>query len=100
MTAMFLLSAHSLYTFQKLQSFWKWGKGMDIHPVEKTSFTTQYKEAFLKYVENEYCAKYQHVLVNKPENITSNNLIPSALASGSGQSFLDTYDLSSDDEEY
>jgi len=27
---------------------------MDINPEDKTSYTTQYQEAFLKYVENEY----------------------------------------------
>jgi len=36
-----------------------WDKGMDINLEDETSYTTQYQEAFLKYVENEYCAKHQ-----------------------------------------
>jgi len=49
---------------------------------------------------NEYCAKHQRVPVNKPENIPSSNLVPSAMASASRQSSFDPYDVSSDDEEY
>jgi hypothetical protein len=32
---------------------------MDINADDEASYTTQYQEAFLQYVENEYCAKYQ-----------------------------------------
>jgi hypothetical protein len=77
-----------------------WDKGMDINPEDETSYTTQYQEAFLNYVKNEYCAKHRHVPVNKLETIPSSNLVPSATASGSYQSSFDPYDLSSDDEEY
>jgi len=73
---------------------------MDINPEDETSYTTQYQEAFLKYVENEYCAKHRRVPVNKLETVPSSNLVPSATVSGSYQSFFDPYDLSSDDEEY
>jgi len=73
---------------------------MDINPEDETLYTTQYQEAFLKYVENEYCTKHRRVLVNKLETVPSSNLIPSAMASGSYQSSFDPYDLSSDDEEY
>jgi len=73
---------------------------MDINPEDETSYTIQYQEAFLKYVEIEYCAKHQRVLVNKLETIPSSNHVPSAIASGSYQSSFDPYDLSSDDEEY
>jgi hypothetical protein len=73
---------------------------MDINPENETSYTTQYEEAFLKYVDNEYCAKHPRVPVNKLETIPSSNLVPSATASGSYQSSFDPYDLSSDDEEY
>jgi len=51
-------------------------------------------------VENEYCVKHQGVSVNKHGTLPSSNLIPSATASGSGQSSFDPYDLSRDDEEY
>jgi len=73
---------------------------MDIDPEDETSYTTQYQEAFLKYVENEYCAKHRRVPVNKLETVRSSNLVCSATASGSYQSSFDAYDLSSDDEEY
>jgi len=55
---MLLISAQILDPFQKLQSFKKWDKGMDINPEDETSYTTQYQVAFLKYVENEYYAKH------------------------------------------
>jgi hypothetical protein len=99
-TGMLLISAHILDPFRKLRSFRKCDKGMDINPEDKTSYTTQYHEAFLKYVENEYYAKHRRVPVNKPQSLLSSNHISSATASQSCQSFFDPYDLSSDDEEY
>jgi hypothetical protein len=73
---------------------------MDINPADETSYTTQYQEAFLKYVENEYCAKHRRVAVNKVEIVPSSNLVSSAMASGSYQSSFDPYNLPSDDVEY
>jgi hypothetical protein len=73
---------------------------MDINPEDETSYSTQYQESFLKYVENEYCAKHRRRPVNKLEIVLSCILVPSATASGSYQSSFDPYDLSSDDEEY
>jgi len=99
-TGMPLISAHILDPFWKLRSFRKWDKGMDVNPEDETFYTTQYKEAFLKYVEYEYCAKHRRVPVNKLDCLLSTELIPSATASGSCQSSFDLYDLSSDDEEY
>jgi len=99
-TGMLLISAHILDPFRKLRSFRKWDKGMDINPEDETSYTTQYQEAFLKYVENEYCAKHRYVPVNKLQSLPSSNHIPSATASRSCQSSFDPYDLCSDDEEY
>jgi len=73
---------------------------MDINPEDKTSCTTQYQDAFVKYVENKYCAKHQHVPIDKHESLQRSNLIPSRMVSGSSQSSFDPYDVSSDDEEY
>jgi len=73
---------------------------MDINSEDETSYTTQYQAAVLKYMENEYCAKHRCVLVKKLESLPSRNIIPCATASGSCQSCFDTYDLSSDNEEY
>jgi len=99
-TGMLLISAHISNSFCKLRSFQKWDKGIDINPEDETSYTTQFKEAPLKYVENEYCAKHQCVPVNEPGNVPSSNLVPSTKALASSQLSFDPYDLSSDDEEY
>jgi len=73
---------------------------MDINPADETSYSTQYQQACLKYVENEYRAKHRCVPVNKLETVPSSNVVPSATVSGSYQSSFDPYDLSSDDKEY
>jgi len=99
-TGMLLISAHILNPFQKLRSFRMWDKGMDINPEDETLYTTQYQEAFLKYLENENCAKHRRVPVNKLETVPSSNLFLSATASGSYQSSFDPHDVSSNDEEY
>jgi len=98
-TGMLPIAAHILDPFSKLRSFRKWDKGIDINPEDETFYTTQYQEAFPRYVENEYCAKHRRVPVNKLETVPSSNLLPSARSSGSYQSSFDPYDLSSDDEE-
>jgi len=99
MTDMLHISAHIVNPFWKLWAFRKWNKGLDINSEDKTSYTTQYQESFLKYVENEYCAKHRHVTVNKPECVPSNILVPSATPSVSGLSSFYPYYLSSDGEE-
>jgi len=87
-TGMLLISADILDPFRKLRSFRKWAKGMDIHPEDETSYTTQDQEAFLKYVENEYCATHRLGPVNKVETVPTSNRFLSATASGSYQSFI------------
>jgi len=99
-TGMHLISADTLDPLRNLQWFRRWDTGMDIHPEDETSYTTQHPEAVLKYEEYDYCAKHRRVPVNKPESILSSNLVRFATASGSGQASCDRYDLSSDDEEY
>jgi len=98
MMGMLPISAHILNPFRKLRSFRKWDKGMDINSEDKTSYTTQYQQAFLNYVENEYYAKHWRVPVMKHESLPSSNLIPSATVLWSCQSSFDPYHLSSDDE--
>jgi len=98
--ARLLISAHILDPFRKLRSFKKWDRGMDINPVDETFSTTQFQEAFLKYVENEYCAKHRRMPVNKPQSLLSSNHISAATASQSCQSSFNPSNLSSDDEEY
>ena len=99
-TGMLHISAHVLDVFRKLRSFRKWETGMDINYNDETSYTTQYQEAFLNYVENEYCAKYTWLSVTQHEKLQSNGFISTAMVSQSGQSTCDPYDLSSDVEEY
>jgi len=99
-TGMLLISAHILNPFRKLQSFRKWDKKLDINPEDETFYTTQYQQALLKYVENEYCTKHRRVPINKLQSLPSSNPNSSATASGSCQLSFDPYDLSSNDEEY
>jgi len=99
-TGMLQISAHMLDPFGKLRSCRKWDNGTNINPEDKTSYTAQYQDAFLKYVEKEYCAKHRCAPVDTLKMVLSSNLVSSATASGSYQSFFDPYDLSSDDEEY
>jgi hypothetical protein len=99
-TGMLLISAHILDPFRKLQSYRKWDKGMDIHPESETSYTTQYQEAFLKDVENEYWVKHRRLPVTKCDNTLNNNLSSFEMASRCRQSSYDPYDVSSDDDEY
>jgi hypothetical protein len=99
-TGMLLITAHILNPFRKLRLFRKWDKGMDINPEDETSYTTQYQAAFLKYVENEYCAKHRRLLVIKSDNALNNNLSSFEMPWRSGQSAYDPYDLSSDDDKY
>jgi hypothetical protein len=98
MMGMLLISALILDPFRKLWLFIKWDKGIDINPEDRASYTTQYQAAFLKYVKNEFCTKHRHVPVNKLKTVPSSNLVTSATASGSYQSSLDPYDLSSNNE--
>jgi len=100
MMGMLLISAQIPDPSRKLQSFRKWDKGMDLNPEDETFYTTQYQEASLKYVEDEYCPKHRRQPVNELETVPSNNLLPSATASGCYQTSFDPYDLSSNDEEY
>jgi len=73
---------------------------MDINPAGETLYTIQCHEAFLKLVENEYCAKHGCVRAIKSESVPRNNVFLSAMASGSSQSSCDPPDLPSNDEEY
>jgi len=97
---MHLISAHILSPFRKLRSFWKWVKEMDINPEDETSHTPRYPEAFLAYVENDYCAKHRYLPDKKLKSLLSSKLVPSATASGSCHSSFDPYDSSNDDQAY
>jgi hypothetical protein len=55
-TGLLPISAHNLHRFRELQSCRKWDKGIDIKPEDETSYTSKDQEAFLMYVENNYCA--------------------------------------------
>jgi hypothetical protein len=100
MTGMLLISAHILDPLRNLRLLRKRDNGMDMHPEDETSNTTQYQQAFLKDVEDEYSSKHQRVPVNKRHTVPSSKLFPSTMASGSNQSSFDPYDPCSYDEEY
>jgi len=97
MTGILLISAHILVPPRMSRSFKKWANWIDMNPEDKTSSSTQYQEALLMYLENEYCANHQCLPVMKPESLLSNHLFCSAISSISGQSSNDPYDLSSND---
>jgi len=99
-TGMLLISAHIVDSLRRLQSFRMWDNGMDINSEDETSHTTQYEEACLKYLQNEYCAKHRHVPVNEHDSLPRSHPIPCETVSGSCQSSFDPYDLSGNDEDY
>jgi hypothetical protein len=41
---------------------------------DETAYTTQYQVAFLKFVDNEYCARHRRVTVIKPKCVRNNHL--------------------------
>jgi hypothetical protein len=57
-TSMRFMPVHILDPFQKLRLFSKWDKGMASNPEDEKLYITQYKAAFMKYVQNEYCPKH------------------------------------------
>jgi len=65
-TGMLLTLAHIPDSFHMLLSWRKLDKGMHMNPQDETSYTTQYQQAFLMYVENEHCARHRRVPVIKP----------------------------------
>jgi len=100
MTDMLPISAHILEPIWKLRSFRKWDKGMDITRDEETDYTTQFPEALLTYVENEYCAEHRYLADIKPESILINNQFSPVTDWTYSQSLCNPSDLSSDDEVY
>jgi len=89
MTCMLLIAAHMLHPLWKLRSFGMSDNGMHLKPEDETSYTTQFQEPFVRYVENEFCAKHRRVPVNMQESFPSSNLIHSTTSSGSCQSSFD-----------
>ena len=81
-------------------SFRKWVKGIDTYPEDETSYTTQFQEAFLQYVDIEYYIKPQCLPVNELNCIPMDNIFCSEIVSRSGQYSYDPYDVSSDDDKY
>jgi len=91
---------HILDSLQKSQLFRKWDNGMGINPENETAHTTQYQEAFLKYVENKYCAKHKRLPVTESDKTLNNNLSTFEIACRSAQSSHNPYDLCSGSDEY
>jgi len=57
---------------------------MDIHPEDDTSYTTKCQEAFLKYLENKYCAKHRQMSGITSGNVPHRDIFPSAPVSAFG----------------
>jgi hypothetical protein len=64
---------------------------MVINPEDKTPYNTQNQEAFVKYLENEYCAKHRHLPVTMADNTLNKNLTCVEMAFRFGQSSNDPY---------
>jgi predicted AAA+ superfamily ATPase len=99
MTCMVLMSGHILNPSRNLWSFRKLPQGMDINSDKVTSYTSQYQEAFLKYVEHKYWANHRRAPVTRPESILNNTLLFSDMTSSSGQLSYNRYYLTGDDNE-
>jgi hypothetical protein len=95
-----LISAQLVDPIHNLISFGMLDRGMDINSEDGTSNTTHHQEAILMYVMNQYCGKHRWVSVSVLQSVPISNLIPATMASGSGESSCDSYDLSRHDEEY
>jgi len=83
-TGMLLIAAHWIDPFRKVRLFREWHKGMDIHAKDEPSYATQYQEAFLKYVGNEYCTKHRRLPVTNSKYTLFNSLNFFQFASRSG----------------
>jgi len=60
---MLVISAHILDSIWKLRSYRKWDKEMDITTDDDTSYTTQFQEAFVNYVENKCWDKHLRMAI-------------------------------------
>jgi len=69
-TGMLLIPVHILNFFQKSESFWMWDKGINTNPRNETSYTAEYKQAFMQNVEHEYCEKHRQGSVNTLEKVS------------------------------
>jgi hypothetical protein len=97
---MLLISVHMHNPFLMFPSLSMTDTGMDFNPKGAVSNPTQSQDALRQYMENENCAKHCRVLVYKHESLQSSNFIPSVMASGFCQSSFDSFDCSSNDEQY
>jgi hypothetical protein len=94
------ISAHILDGVCKLRFIKSNNKGMHITQEDVTSYTPQYQEAFLMYVEIKHCTIHRYLTVIKPKCVPMNNRCTSAMFWTAGESSFATYGLPSDDEEY
>jgi len=99
MTGLLVISAHILDAIRKLRSYRTWDKVRDSNPEDEIFSTTHYQDAFLQYVQNEYCAQHRLMSVIDPQNVSHSIHFPSGNASGFGQSSFDPYGISSTDED-
>jgi len=94
------ISAQFVDPFLKLWYVLHSDMGMDIYYEDETAYTTQFEEAFLMYVENQYCTKHWRLPVINLDNVPSNNPFSSKMNSRYVPSSYDPNDLSSNDVEY
>jgi hypothetical protein len=96
-----LIVAHILDPFRKTRTFMRWDKAMGVDWNSEDSFTQQYRNAFLDYIDSTYCSNLNTAAVNKKENVNHDPFGPPVASTASGPGSLsDPLDLSSDDEMY
>jgi len=66
--------------------------GMHNNLQDETSYTTQYKDGILKYVDNEYRPKHRHWPIIEPDTLWSDNPVPWTKVLESGQPSFDPHD--------
>jgi len=52
MTGLHLIAAYTVHPFRNVWSSRNWDAAIDINPEDEPSYTTQYQEVCLKYLEN------------------------------------------------
>jgi len=98
MTGTILITVHIFDHFWKLHLCKKWDKQLETNPENETSYSTQHLKVFGKYMENGYCAKYEHFPVIESKCVPGNIHFSCVIGSRCGQSSYDPYDLSSNDK--
>jgi len=73
---------------------------MALNPEDESSYSTQHQEAFLKFVQNKYSAKYQQLSIINTEKVPHSDDVHFTMESEWDQLLFEQYHSSCNDEEY